>query len=380
MAAGNELFYHTRFMLLLCGIWRLEIKNAPAYCRNVYPIYSVIIQTCNSLTPILLGANLPTLFCTNITAAFETLTKFLFSSLLALKMSMCQMKTLCKLIEMAIAKESNLYNKAHKNDLELEMIYKRHIRSCNRLTKFFYVCACGGAVLHWEFGIVDSYKIYRLEKYSNSTLNKPLPLHFWYPFDEDKFYIWALVHQLAQILLTALSQLKILQENFRNFHKFGGTQSWQNNPFRSLRMVCLKHQEFIVYVNDLNQWIKPLILMEYGTSSVMFAGAVIQVMAGVNVAFNGLFVFVLCGQLILLAWNCNEILIESGHLANALYESTWYEQDVKTKVLIHFMILRCQRSLGLTIGSFGPMTINAALSRLKLAYSYTSLMTGDENR
>ncbi|XP_060518035.1 odorant receptor 30a-like isoform X4 [Cylas formicarius] len=314
MAAGNELFYHTRFMLLLCGIWRLEIKNAPAYCRNVYPIYSVIIQTCNSLTPILLGANLPTLFCTNITA-----------------------------------------------------------------------------------GIVDSYKIYRLEKYSNSTLNKPLPLHFWYPFDEDKFYIWALVHQLAQILLTALytaafqtfssslliflrSQLKILQENFRNFHKFGGTQSWQNNPFRSLRMVCLKHQEFIVYVNDLNQWIKPLILMEYGTSSVMFAGAVIQVMAGVNVAFNGLFVFVLCGQLILLAWNCNEILIESGHLANALYESTWYEQDVKTKVLIHFMILRCQRSLGLTIGSFGPMTINAALSRLKLAYSYTSLMTGDENR
>ncbi|XP_060517932.1 odorant receptor Or2-like isoform X2 [Cylas formicarius] len=310
MAATKEMFYYTRVIMILCGIWRLEIHKAPVTLKDIYPLYSAVVQIWNALTPILLGANLPTLFRSNNVAV----------------------------------------------------------------------------------GIVDGYNFSKSQKHSNVTLSKPLPLHFWYPVDENKYYTWMLVDQLLKIALTAFyiagfqsfstslfiflrAQLKILQENFRNFHEL---EPWESSAFWSLRTVCLKHQEFIGYVEDLNKWIKPIILIEYGTSSVMCAGLLFQIIAEVNVAFNVVFVFILWGQLMLLAWNCNEVLIESANLAKALYESEWYEQDARTKVLIYTMILRCQKPLTLNIGPFGPMTADAALSRIKMAYSYTTLMTGDD--
>ncbi|XP_060517931.1 odorant receptor 30a-like isoform X1 [Cylas formicarius] len=393
MAATKEMFYYTRVIMILCGIWRLEIHKAPVTLKDIYPLYSAVVQIWNALTPILLGANLPTLFrSNNVAVAYETLTSFLYSAVLTLKISMCQMGILPKLIKLALDKERHLYSKLRGCNPALQQIYEEHVFYCNKLTKIFYLTVAGGTVFHLEFGIVDGYNFSKSQKHSNVTLSKPLPLHFWYPVDENKYYTWMLVDQLLKIALTAFyiagfqsfstslfiflrAQLKILQENFRNFHEL---EPWESSAFWSLRTVCLKHQEFIGYVEDLNKWIKPIILIEYGTSSVMCAGLLFQIIAEVNVAFNVVFVFILWGQLMLLAWNCNEVLIESANLAKALYESEWYEQDARTKVLIYTMILRCQKPLTLNIGPFGPMTADAALSRIKMAYSYTTLMTGDD--
>ncbi|XP_060518036.1 odorant receptor 45b-like [Cylas formicarius] len=394
MGADCELFYHARIMMVLCGIWRLELHNSTNFFKAAYPFYSVVIQIMYSLTPLLLGANLPNLFRTDLTAALETVSKFLFSGLLVIKASMCQSKKIVNVISIALKKEAETYI---NDECQIRKIYHSHVTFCNSLTKFSYACAVGGVVLHWEFGIADSYAFYRSQRDSNQTVDKPLPLHFWYPFDKNKFHIWVLLDQLWQIVLTVWyttafqifsnslliflrAQLKIFQQYFKSFHKNLnrlGQSGESNSAFKNLRLLCSGHQEFIKYINDFNNSVKNILLVEYCFSSLMFAGAVFQVMAGVNVPFNCMFVFVLFSQLILLAWNCNEIVIQSGKLSSALYKSEWYDQDIKTKVLVYIMVMRCQKPLSLTIGSFGPMTTDAVISRMKLTYSYTTVMRAD---
>ncbi|XP_060525201.1 odorant receptor 49b-like [Cylas formicarius] len=84
-------------------------------------------------------------------------------------------------------------------------------------------------------------------------------------------------------------------------------------------------------------------------------------------------------QLLTFAWSCNEIIIQSAELAAALFESDWYNCDSKTKVIVHIMMMRCQKPLCLRNGSFGVMDLEVGVSRLKLAYSYTSLMKNGDN-
>ncbi|XP_060530175.1 odorant receptor Or2-like [Cylas formicarius] len=96
--------------------------------------------------------------------------------------------------------------------------------------------------------------------------------------------------------------------------------------------------------------------------------------AGGNITYKFTHLFAVTSQLLLLAWYSDEIVFQSVELAPALYQSKWYECSKESRVLISIMLMRCQRPLTIDIGSFGPMTVQSAATRLKLAYSYASVM------
>ncbi|XP_066154202.1 odorant receptor 49b-like [Euwallacea fornicatus] len=79
-------------------------------------------------------------------------------------------------------------------------------------------------------------------------------------------------------------------------------------------------------------------------------------------------------QLIMVAWSCNEIKIQSEALGDALFQSRWYLLDQQSKQNVLFMIRRIGKPLYMTIGGFGPMTTNSIILVLKAAYSYVNLM------
>ncbi|CAG9772711.1 unnamed protein product [Ceutorhynchus assimilis] len=69
------------------------------------------------------------------------------------------------------------------------------------------------------------------------------------------------------------------------------------------------------------------------------------------------------------------LFLKSTEISMALYESNWYKQDKRTNQLVYILLMRTQKPLYVQIGLFGPMTIDAAISRFKLAYSYVSVMS-----
>ncbi|CAG9772714.1 unnamed protein product [Ceutorhynchus assimilis] len=117
-------------------------------------------------------------------------------------------------------------------------------------------------------------------------------------------------------------------------------------------------------------------MMEFILSSLDMASVSVNI---IKMPLSGviwlLFFFLLLAfQIFLIGWTCNEIMIQSEGVADALFESKWYLLNKEAKQLTQIMIARARRPLTMTIGRFGPMTTNSALLVIKAAYSYVSIM------
>ncbi|XP_060533344.1 odorant receptor 49b-like isoform X2 [Cylas formicarius] len=385
---SSELFSFARITMTLTGIWKLELSYPFKRFTDIYKTYSVLVHLIYISVPLLMTLNIPYLLQNNPSEAPETLSKTLYCILLLVKLFSYQSENSKFLLTEAIVEEAQLYQYA---DSFTKVIYEKHVLFCNRLNRFILISVALSGALLWEIGIVDSYKFHKLLKNESQALVKPLPLKCWYPFDENKYHVWVLIEQLLTLVWFAISivsvhtfinsvliytrgQLKILQNYFSNFHRniFDGGS---NGSLAALKLLCGKHQYLIAYLNIANQTLKTVVFLEYGISSIMLATALLQVIAGKNVITNVVHVSVIISQLLLLAWSSDEIVTQSLQLAPALYQSKWYECDRESRILIRIMLMRCQKPLSIDIGSFGPMTVRSAMSRLKLAYSYTSVMT-----
>ncbi|XP_060517875.1 odorant receptor 30a-like isoform X2 [Cylas formicarius] len=182
---------------------------------------------------------------------------------------------------------------------------------------------------------------------------------------------------IETVLLFLRAQLIILQEQFRSFHKGADEAPIANADqvnHQGLKKLCISHRKLIYFLASFNDSLKFIMLLEYVASSLIIASSILEVLGGHNVPFNAGFVVTNFGGLMLLSWNCNEIMVQSVKLATALYESKWYEQDKQSNALLQIMMIRSQKPLVITIGSFGPMTLDAGMSRMRLAYSYTTVL------
>ncbi|XP_060533764.1 odorant receptor 30a-like isoform X2 [Cylas formicarius] len=363
--------------MILTGIWKLEMPHRSKGFRHIYPVYSMATHVIYVSIPLFLTMNLPQLLKTDLGEALETLSKILYCVPLMTKLFSYQSESSKKLLSKAIKDETRLLQ---SGDRTVVNIYADHVFFCNLLNKFLWISAAGAGSLLCEIGIVGSYKYHKLNIESNETLPKPLPLPFWYPFDENKYHICVLFEQLFVIVWCGLSvaavqifsnsmmiymrgQLKILQNYFRNHHKYLSVNVVGNGgSLNTLKLLCVKHQYLIRYINNVNGVFRSIVLIEYSISSVMLATSLLQVIAGHNVTYNATHISVITSQLLLLAWSSDEIVVQSLELSSALYESKWYECERGSRILIGIMLMRCQKPLSIDIGSFGPMRIKSAMS------------------
>ncbi|XP_060525188.1 odorant receptor 43a-like [Cylas formicarius] len=115
-------------------------------------------------------------------------------------------------------------------------------------------------------------------------------------------------------------------------------------------------------------------MLDYTVCSLTFALLILQIIAGEELLIKFTILTFTTLQLMTFSWNCNEIILQSMELAKALFNRDWYNQNRHAKILIHVMMMRCQKPLSLRIGWLGVMDLDAGISRLKLGYSYTSIM------
>ncbi|XP_060531417.1 uncharacterized protein LOC132705025 isoform X2 [Cylas formicarius] len=392
MASKKELFKFTKWLMLASGIWRLKITIASGFLQNLYKVYSITSQIIYDSVVIMFIVEFYRLYTVDRAKAVENLSRLIFVVLLIVKLTLCQSEKMIDLLSLTLDEESRI---SAINDPETQKIYRIHVKYSNSLTAIIAICSFSLAIYLTEMGFESNYKSNRRQKFDNDTLETALAVQVWYPFDKNKHFGIVMAHQTVEILLTALysgsvhafsnsvmiylrAQLKILQHYFRHFHhpfdRFENDLRTRSS-FHILRNYCRKHQKLINWIEEFNGSFKYIMFLEYCVSSLLLAAVIFQIFAGIEVLFNTVYLVLIICQLMALAWNADEILVESTKLSLALYESEWYNQDKKVIILIHFMMQKCRTPLTLNIGAFGPMTVSAALSRFKLAYSYVSVMS-----
>ncbi|XP_060526954.1 odorant receptor 49b-like isoform X2 [Cylas formicarius] len=394
MPKRNDFFRYMRFFMMFVGIWRLSFPNFLVH-RNMYVAYSAIYQmTCVS-SGLLMALKVPLLFETNVPAAIDTTARTMVVVITTVKLAMCQSRDVLGLISQALEED---YRISIQEDPSVRRIYRWHSTYCNNLVKLLV----GSFILlaFFTVGTVDANILASLAsgRQLNYTTEKLIAVHFWYPYDESRHYAMAILEQHVRTILSCLTigtvtafinfmivalmlRLKLLQYYFKEFQAYspdGFVASARVGIDVGLKLVCQKHQELIKSFENFNRHMKHIILLEYTLTSVMFAGQLVQLVAGERIMFNSAFIALTISQLMIFAWNSNEIVVQSAALATALLESSWYEQPLEIQKEISFMVMRCQKPLRLTIGAFGTMDIGAAISRMKLGYSYTSVMSGGD--
>ncbi|XP_060524714.1 odorant receptor 30a-like isoform X2 [Cylas formicarius] len=372
--------------MLVAGIWRVEVDEFSTIKKKIYSIYSVIIQIICTSPIVSATLYVPMLFNINRVAdAISNIGIVVFFGMVIAKMMMCQTKPIINLLEVALRTEFRM----GLVDAEVEAIYESHINLDNGFITLLFAWAILMGLCVASFGDVNCYMYF---KQNSNVTEKPVLVNYWYPFDINKHYAVIMIDQNIRptvaslcvfvvnsfvncIIIFVRLQLKLLQHSFRNFDKLC-LESGQSEGGNVLMMLCVEHQKLIEYVQDLNESFKTITLLEYMVSSVSFAAQIFQITAGVRPYLATIILCYTILQLFIFAWSSNEVIIQSEELARALFESDWFVQDVRTQALVHIMMLRCQKPLSLKIARFGVMDLDVAISRLKLAYSYASLISG----
>ncbi|XP_060518657.1 odorant receptor Or2-like [Cylas formicarius] len=333
------------------------------------------------------------LFPVEADRAIECLSMLTIVFLLTVKMAVFQKKGMRNLLNQTMD-EIEISSHGDSKTKKIILIYTRY---SNRLNIIITVYSFSVGIHLLIMGIFEYQQFQQIHPNCTEICYKPLQVLYWYPFDTDKYYGIVIFYQAFSVLFSDLynsatqalfntimialtAQLKSLQHHFSNSERnvSVGNEQLSKNATKRLIISIQKHQSLISFTEELNISMKSILLVEYIISSLMIASIVIQVFQGKRVFFNIHYGLALSYQMFALAWNANEIREESQNLSNAVYESQWYNRSETFKKLVLTVILRAQKPLSLKIGPFGSMTADVALSRVKVAYTYVSLMSGEK--
>ncbi|XP_060532243.1 odorant receptor 30a-like isoform X3 [Cylas formicarius] len=384
MDTRKSYFYYIKFLMMIVGIWGLSDHNSSRIKKKFYATYSVLFQLVYLSAMVSLSADLPSLLKTNSPIAMENMGRFIFCLVTMIKMVMCRSKGVLDLIEDALRQDRELFV---QDDTEIGNIYRWHVNFDNKIISLIVTSA---ALVSLSIAVIGDANAMRRFKKGNAT-ESPLPLHYWYPFNTDKYFTFVIIDQNVRptlvlfclgvvsafvncLIIFMRAQLMALQFNFRHFHQYRSHRS----PEDILKLLCIKHQGLIKCIGQFNASLKNIILLEYTIVSITFGTVILQITAKNQIVVNSLALIFTTIQLLAFSWSSNEIIVQSSELAVALFESNWCDQNKQTKKLIQIMMMRCQRPLCLRIGQLGLMDLNAGMSRLKLGYSYTSVMSKRE--
>ncbi|XP_060531188.1 odorant receptor 49b-like [Cylas formicarius] len=386
-----EILKVSKCILVIFGAWRNELTEK-AYLARCYFLYScfihlymtvMIASMCGWVGVSLNNKNKSAQEMERLITAITYLSS---TFVVMIKIFLCQGAGVRRTISFVLEEENKI------NDTQDEDIFNSHseqVRFCNSINLvqaicylFIYVC----------FAIVENLvariKVEQYNKVHNETLIKPLIYDLYiYKIDPIKYetffmfycYIGAAVllsygiatNIILSCIIFGSSVIKALQIKVRKIAGHG------NTFLVSMKEYVKEHQQLIRFVEDLNNSLKYIILIEYITTSLTIALVALQfvedktsTMRIGRLGYSGSFVV----YILSLGWSSNEIKIQTMAMADALYECSWVEQSEEAKRILFIMMMRTNKPSQLTRGPFAEMTLQSAITVLKAAYSYVSIM------
>nr|WCC57443.1 odorant receptor 46 [Papilio glaucus] len=83
---------------------------------------------------------------------------------------------------------------------------------------------------------------------------------------------------------------------------------------------------------------------------------------------------VMISQLFVSCWCGHELTVTSEDLHRVLYKCVWYEQNVKFKRALYFVMMRMGRSIVLKAGHYVPLSRQTFVAILRMSYSYFAVL------
>nr|WCC57568.1 odorant receptor 46 [Papilio memnon] len=83
---------------------------------------------------------------------------------------------------------------------------------------------------------------------------------------------------------------------------------------------------------------------------------------------------VMISQLFVSCWCGHELTATSEDLHTVLYKCAWYEQDIKFKRALYFVMMRMGRPMVLKAGHYVPLSRQTFVSILRMSYSYFAVL------
>ncbi|XP_038209518.1 odorant receptor 4-like [Zerene cesonia] len=166
-------------------------------------------------------------------------------------------------------------------------------------------------------------------------------------------------------MLLQLLQLKIRRLSFQT----------DKSHYQDIVAVVKIHQKLIKYGNDLEEAFSLVNLINVLLSSVNICCVVFNILLDPWMAMsNKFFLGAALTQVGILCWYADDICTSSAGVADAVYESGWYNSDIRCRQALLTLIQRSQKPLYFTAMKFSSITMKTYSSILTTSYSYFALL------
>ncbi|XP_018301870.1 odorant receptor 13a-like [Mycetomoellerius zeteki] len=146
-------------------------------------------------------------------------------------------------------------------------------------------------------------------------------------------------------------------------------------------MLIERHNRIISFSKNIEQLFSLIALMQvvWNTLVICSIGFLLIVSmhneAGVFVLVKTLFAYcVITIEAFIICFAGEHLSLKSKLIANATYETLWYDMPLNTEKIIMFIIMRSQKRLTITAGKMINMSFDTFTNIMKASASYISVL------
>ncbi|KAG5332393.1 OR22C protein, partial [Acromyrmex heyeri] len=211
--------------------------------------------------------------------------------------------------------------------------------------------------------------------------SRKFPLEIEYPFRVDYQPITAMLyfHQvlgmyqvtcqvsanvfLALLIWFTTARFEILTNKFRTVTKYS---DWK---------ICIQeHQVTLRFAKEMSSSIALVVLSSLGVSTIALIFGGVTFLSRFPLSVKLQYIVVCLTSLVkvfLCAWPADHLMRISSNVAEAAYDSLWYNQNIESQKIMLHTLLRCQRAVVISVpGLLKALTFQQYTSYVSTAFSY----------
>ncbi|XP_067625344.1 odorant receptor Or2-like [Eurosta solidaginis] len=216
--------------------------------------------------------------------------------------------------------------------------------------------------VHYPFAKIKEMPLYGISYFIQVIILTPLAIANYLPFTN----LLITFFMFGRVVLLDL-QYKLSHINAQN----------ETKMLRDFKECMAYHNKIIDFRNDLEELVSINGLFDVALFGAMlcmtlFFISIEQDFKLILVAMTFMFIpfYLFC----ITYYYSNKFTVESLEVANAAYNTPWYEGNLEMRKCVMVMIAKSQRPLEITAGGLYPMTLANFQSLLKVSYSYFTLL------
>uniref|UniRef100_A0A182WR28 Uncharacterized protein n=1 Tax=Anopheles minimus TaxID=112268 RepID=A0A182WR28_9DIPT len=280
-------------------------------------------------------------------------------------------------------------------NLDIQQIMGSVEKSAYYLTRLYCPVLCFNCAVYGSFAMLFVVAKYAITGSYDVPLPTPLEASYLIPGHRTNFWIWLPLDTMLNALLelhgiilcliecftwslvyatTSLFRILQIQANDLS-HPIGSKREW---TVKFTRFVTL-HDSVLGSARTLKEILSVQMLSLY--FSTVFALCLVMIV--LSLAFQDLYLLITMScvigyclfQIFSFSYLGTELIVESGAVAEAIFHSAWYNQDVERQQDIRFAMLRAKKPVSLTAGNLFIVTRSSFAQVIKQTYTIFTLMS-----